>query len=158
MEESVKLMRKALQLAQQAAAMDEVPIGALIIHQDCWIGEGFNQNISNTDPTAHAEMVALREACRFSGNHRIPGAEIFITLEPCPMCFFALVQARVKRITYGASDPKGGFSRFFSDRSLNLLNHRPEIVSGLCEEECSDIISSFFQKKRLRGKRKWLKN
>jgi len=151
-------MRRALQLAENACTEDEIPVGAIIMSGEALLGEGFNRNIGQHDPTAHAEIIALRQACTYMKNHRIPGADIYVTLEPCPMCFHALVQARVKRIIIGARDPKGGFSRFFGEEHLKLINHRPELIFGILDEPCSDIISQFFKEKRSRGKRKWMRN
>lgn len=150
-------MDRARILAQDAAAQDEVPVGAIILVDDVLAGEGFNRNIGQHDPTAHAEIEALRQACSYVENHRLVQGELFVTLEPCPMCFHALVQARIKRIVIGARDPKGGFSRFFSSDDLENMNHQPEIVWDVQEEACRELVVSFFRKKRERGKRKWLR-
>ena len=157
LEHDEAMMGKALLLAREAMALDEVPVGALIVAHGNWIGEGYNCNIETHDPTAHAEISALRKACSYLGNHRIPEACIYVTLEPCPMCFHALVQARVKRIVIGASDPKGGFSQFFSQEDRIRMNHVPEIQFGVLESLCSQLITDFFNTKRNRGKRKWLR-
>ena len=150
-------MQQALALAEQAGALDEVPVGARLIRGDQVLGEGFNQNISSSDPTAHAEIVCLREAAKYVSNYRLPGATLYVTLEPCPMCFTALVHARIQRLVYGAEDPKGGFQRFFDPDRLTLFNHHMEIVPNVLAEKAACQIRHFFREKRERGKRKWLK-
>ncbi len=153
-----EMMKKAIQQAVNAKMADEVPVGAVIVSGSTLLGEGFNSNISLQDPTAHAEILALRKACEYLNNYRLPDAEVYVTLEPCLMCFHALVQARVKKIYIGARDPKGGFSVFFSEEQMEKLNHRPEIEFGVMEETCAEMIKLFFKEKRVRGKRKWLRS
>jgi tRNA(adenine34) deaminase len=149
-------MEEALRLAQDAQMKDEVPIGALIVRDGGMLGSGFNCNINTCDPTAHAEIMALRHAAAFVRNHRMPGATLFVTLEPCPMCFAALIQARIDRLVYGAPDPKGGFRQFFHREDMARFNHQIQIVDGVLEDRCSQLIRDFFKEKRQRGKRKWL--
>ena len=150
-------MREALRLATDAASRDEVPVGALILRDSLRLGEGYNQNALCSDPTAHAEMTALREAGAYLGNHRLGDAVLYVNLEPCLMCFTAMVHARITTLVYGADDPKAGFTRFLTPETLNLFNHRFEIVSGILAEESSLMIKRFFKEKRERGKRKWMK-
>ncbi len=152
-------MREAMLLAQNAAAQDEVPVGALVIREDgLRLGMGFNQNVYKSDPTAHAEVMALREAGEYLGNYRLVDATLYVTLEPCLMCFTAMIHARVTRLVYGAGDPKTGFSRFLDDDRLGMFNHSMEIVPHVLEEENAEAIRAFFREKRERGKRKWMKN
>ncbi len=151
-------MRLALNLAESAKGADEVPVGAVIYRQQLMLGQGHNQSIFSNDPTAHAEIIALREACDFSGNYRLTGeSTLYVTLEPCPMCFYAMVHARVKTLVYGAADPKTGYTRFFGEEQLAQFNHRIEIVQGVLAEESAALIRTFFREKRERGKRKWLR-
>lgn len=143
-------MRQALQQAQKAADKDEVPVGAVLVDQsgEC-LASGHNQPISAVDPTAHAEIVVLREAAKRMNNYRLPDTTLYITLEPCTMCVGALVQARVARIVFAASEPKAGAIvsalRLFE---TGRFNHQPEIDSGLLEAESSSLLANFFQQKR----------
>jgi len=144
-------MRRALQLAQYAQSKGEVPVGALLIKDNILIAEGWNQPISSNDPTAHAEIVALREAARRLGNYRLVDTELYVTLEPCIMCTGALMHARVKRLVYGAKDPKGGadlsvFQLLRDDR----FNHRIQVTDGVLAGECGQILTRFFQARRNR--------
>ena len=143
-------MSEALTLARQAAEKDEVPVGAVLINEDNeLIASGHNQPISACDPTAHAEIVVLREAAKKLNNYRLPGTTLYVTLEPCTMCVGALVQARVKRIVYGAVEPKTG-----AIESAHCLfdeggfNHKPEIKGGVLADQCSSLLSDFFKMKR----------
>jgi tRNA(adenine34) deaminase len=151
-------MTAVLELARQAAFADEVPVGALIVREGLFLGEGFNHNLGSCDPTAHAEIQALRAAAKFLGNHRLPGATLYVNLEPCPMCFAALMQARIKRLVFAAQDPKGGYRLFFPDECLPRFHHALEVEGGLLAEESQGLLLSFFQGKRARGKRKWLRS
>lgn len=152
-------MRHALRLAENARAADEVPIGAVIMREGLFLGEGYNQNIFAEDPTAHAEVVALREACNYIHNHRLTGpTTMYVTLEPCPMCFYAMVHARIETLVYGASDPKTGYTQFFDQAHLDRFNHQVQVIPGVLQEECADMLRDFFREKRERGKRKWMKN
>ncbi len=143
-------MRQALQQAQKAADRDEVPVGAVLVDQsgEC-LASGHNQPISAVDPTAHAEIVVLREAAKRMNNYRLPDTTLYITLEPCTMCVGALVQARVARIVFAASEPKAGAIvsalRLFE---TGRFNHQPEIDSGVMEAESSSLLANFFQQKR----------
>ena len=151
-------MAEALSLAEQAAALDEVPVGALLVRQGINLGEGFNRNIETSDPTAHAEINALREACAYLGNYRLKGSTLYVTLEPCLMCFTAMIHARVSTLVYGAADPKTGFSRFLDGSGLALFNHQMNIIAGVRQAESAELIRNFFRTKRERGKRKWMKH
>lgn len=151
-------MREAILLADDAAALDEVPVGALVMRGDLRMGQGYNRNIQDHDPSAHAEVLALREACAYLSNHRLPETTLYVSLEPCLMCYTAIVHARVGTLVYGAPDPKNGFSFFLDDADLDRFNHRPEIVAGVLAEEASAQIRDFFREKRERGKRKWMRD
>jgi len=142
-------MEEALREALRAQASDEVPVGAIVVRGGEIIGRGSNRNRMDSDPTAHAEIVALREAGRLLGNHRLEGCEMFVTIEPCAMCCGALVHARLARLVYGADDPKAGAVRSVM-QVLNhpQLNHRMEIVSGVLAGKCTQMIQAFFQQRR----------
>ncbi len=145
----VRWMRKAIQLARRAEKRGEVPVGALVVRDGILIGEGFNCPIGSTDPGAHAEMVALREAGRVLENYRLPGTELYVTLEPCPMCAGAMVYARVRRVIYGAPDPRTGAAGSVMDiLRTDTLNHRCEVTAGILQRECSDLIAGFFRARR----------
>jgi tRNA(adenine34) deaminase len=142
-------MRRALELARRAEASGEVPIGALIVKDDEIIGEGWNQPIGAVDPSAHAEIVALRAAARSLGNYRLPGCSLYVTLEPCVMCAGAIIHARIERVVFGAGDPKAGAAGgVFDILGSALLNHRPQVVSGVLPEEAGLLLRDFFQSRR----------
>jgi tRNA(adenine34) deaminase len=142
-------MRRALELAEQAEREGEVPIGAVLILNGELVAEGWNQPLSTNDPTAHAEIVTLRAAATHLGNYRLPGATLYVTLEPCVMCAGALVQARVARVVYGAPDPqRGAAGSVFKLLTAPALNHHAEITSGVLGDECSQILKAFFERKR----------
>lgn len=143
-------MRHALMLAEQAAAQGEVPVGAVLVRDGEMIGEGWNRPIGENDPTAHAEVRALRDAGQRVGNYRLPGATLYVTLEPCPMCAGAIIQARVQRVLFGAVDPKGGAagSVFHLLPSDARFNHRTDCAGGVLAEECSELLRSFFRPRR----------
>ncbi|HEX4950244.1 MAG TPA: tRNA adenosine(34) deaminase TadA [Blastocatellia bacterium] len=142
-------MNFALAEAQQAARADEVPIGAVIVLENRIIGCGYNQPISNCDPTAHAEILALREAARQVGNYRLTDATMYVTIEPCAMCAGALVNARIKRLVYGAAELRqGAVHSVFQICTNSSLNHRVEITAGVQEEECRALMQAFFQARR----------
>ena len=142
-------MRLALAEARAAADAGEVPIGAIVVAGDRIIGRGGNRTISLCDPTAHAEIVAIRAAAQAIGNYRFPTSTIFITLEPCAMCAGAIVQARIARLVYGCDDPKGGAARScFSVFDHRALNHRVEVSPGVLAEECAGALQSFFAARR----------
>ncbi|HXF04033.1 MAG TPA: tRNA adenosine(34) deaminase TadA [Blastocatellia bacterium] len=142
-------MRLALDEAQDALQRDEVPVGAVVVLGEKVIGRGHNRVLTECDPTAHAEIVALRDASRFLNNYRLVGATVYTTIEPCPMCAGALVQARVKRLVYGAADPRAGaVESLFRLVTDARLNHQIEVQGGVLADDCRRMIQSFFQKKR----------
>jgi tRNA(adenine34) deaminase len=144
-------MQLALEQASLAAQAGEVPVGALVIRDGEIIGRGHNRNLLDNDPTAHAEIVALRQAASRLGNHRLSGCVMYATIEPCSMCAGALIHARIARLVYGASDAKAGAAGSVLD-VLNhpRLNHRMEITTGVLKERCSEILQDFFRRKRER--------
>lgn len=144
-------MREALLLAREAGACGEVPVGAVVICGDEIFGRGFNQPIGCYDPTAHAEIMALRDAAKRLGNYRLPGAELFVTLEPCLMCAGAIMHARLARVVFGARDPKTGAAGSILDAFAETrLNHHAEVEGGVLAEECGQLLSSFFAARRRR--------
>jgi tRNA(adenine34) deaminase len=147
--EDAAFMALALAEAQQAAAAGEVPVGAIVVLEGRVIGSGHNQPIGASDPTAHAEIVALRAAARQMKNYRLPGAALYATVEPCPMCCGAALQARVARVVYGADDPKAGAARSLY-RMLEdaRLNHQVAVTGGVRRDECAALLSEFFRVKR----------
>jgi tRNA(adenine34) deaminase len=143
------LMRAALAEAELARAAGEVPVGAVVALDDEIVGRGFNQSIAAHDPTAHAEIVALRDASRRVGNYRLTGATLCVTIEPCLMCVGALVQARIGTLVYGAEEPKSGAVRScVRGGELPGLNHRFEVVSGVLGDECRELLQAFFRERR----------
>jgi tRNA(adenine34) deaminase len=143
-------MQQAISQARNAWALGEVPVGALVVKDGQIIATGFNQPIGNHDPTAHAEIMALRAAAAILGNYRLPGCEMYVTLEPCAMCAGAMLHARLARVVYGASDPKTGAC----GSVLNLfeqekLNHHTELTAGVMAEECGTLLKEFFAERRL---------
>ncbi len=147
-------MREALALAQQAWQMGEVPVGAVVVHEGKIIGRGANAPISRHDPSAHAEMLALRDAAQYLSNYRLPEVSLYVTLEPCAMCAGAIMHARVSRLVFGASDPKTGAA----GSVLNLfgeprLNHHTEIQGGVLAAECGAMLSAFFAERRAQLKK-----
>jgi tRNA(adenine34) deaminase len=143
-------MQRAILLAKQAAANGEVPVGAVLIKDNDIVGEGWNRPIAENDPSAHAEILALRDAGRRLGNYRLPGTTLYVTLEPCPMCAGALVHARVDRVLYGASDPKGGACGSVFDLlpSDERANHRTDCAAGVLAAECGELLRGFFRERR----------
>ena len=142
-------MRRALELARHAEEAGEVPVGALVVLNDEIIGEGWNQPIVTHDPTAHAEIVALRAAAVRMKNYRIPDAVLYVTLEPCAMCAGAMVHARVARVVYGAADPKSGAAgSVFNLLESSTLNHRAQITRGMLAQECGEMLRNFFAARR----------
>ena len=143
-------MREALSLARSAECLGEVPVGAVVVRDGVILGRGFNSPIGESDPTAHAEISALRDAARALGNYRLPGCELFVTLEPCAMCAGAILHARIARVVYGARDPKTGVHGSVVDLfAVERLNHHTEVVGGVLADECSQLLSSFFAQRRL---------
>ena len=144
-----KFMRVALELAAQAAAAGEVPVGAVVVKDGEIVGRGYNRPITSKDPTAHAEIVALREAAAALGNYRLPGCELYVTLEPCPMCVGAMVHARIARIVFGARDPKTGACGSIVDLpALSQWNHHGDFEGGMLEIECGAMLKDFFAERR----------
>jgi len=142
-------MQRALELARRAEQQDEVPVGALVVSENQVIGEGWNHPIGGVDPTAHAEIIALRAAASRLGNYRLTGSTLYVTLEPCPMCAGAIVQARVARVVFGATDPLAGAAgTVFNLLQSANLNHRADVQGGVLAEECSQLLKRFFQSKR----------
>jgi tRNA(adenine34) deaminase len=145
----IDYMRLALAEAQAAAAAGEVPVGAIVVYQDTVLARAGNRPIGSRDPTAHAELVALRAAAQTVGNYRLPGAVLYVTTEPCIMCAGALIHARIARLVYGCDDPKGGAARScFSVFDHPALNHRVQVTPGVLAEECAAILQEFFASKR----------
>lgn len=142
-------MREALALAAEAAAAGEVPVGAVVVKDGEIVGRGFNRPISSADPTAHAEIVALREACVRLANYRLPGCQLYVTLEPCAMCVGALVHARLARVVFGARDPKTGACGSIVDLpGLATFNHHGRFEGGLLAEESAALLKRFFAERR----------
>lgn len=142
-------MTQALDLARQAEAAGEVPVGALVMLDGECIGEGWNRPIGANDPTAHAEVIALRAACQHQKNYRLPGAVLYVTLEPCAMCAGAIIQARVSHVVYGATDPKAGaVGSVFSILGTERLNHVVTCTGGVLAEESSTLLQGFFRARR----------
>ena len=142
-------MQQALDEARAAAASGEVPIGAVLVHEGKILARAGNRTIRDCDPTAHAEIVVLREAARVLGNHRLADTTLYVTIEPCSMCAGAMIQARVPRLVYGAAEPRGGaVQSCFEVLSHPDLNHRVQVTSGVLASDCSDVIQSFFAVRR----------
>lgn len=142
-------MHAALEEAQAAAARSEVPVGAVLVAEDRVVARAGNRTIADCDPTAHAEIVTLREAAKSIGNYRLLGATLYVTIEPCAMCAGAMVQARIARLVYGADDAKGGAVRScFSILDHPQINHRVEVTSGMLAEEAAALLQSFFAARR----------
>lgn len=149
-------MRVAIEEAKKAEALAEVPIGAIVVHQGQIIGRGHNLRETTQNATTHAEMIAIQEACKAIGSWRLEETQLYVTLEPCPMCSGAMILSRVKEVYFGAYDPKGGTAGTL----MNLLederfNHQAEVEGGILEEECGELLSMFFR--NLRAKKKKLK-
>lgn len=142
-------MREALELARQAGDSGEVPVGALVVIDGRIVGRGFNQPIGATDPTAHAEIVALRDAAQAVGNYRLPGAVVYVTIEPCQMCVGAMVHARVVEVVFGAREPKAGaIESAMRAHEHPSLNHRMRARGGVLESECREVMQRFFASRR----------
>nr|WP_288357920.1 tRNA adenosine(34) deaminase TadA [uncultured Pseudomonas sp.] len=144
-----RFMREALVLAAQGAACGEVPVGAVLVQDGEVIGRGFNCPISTSDPSAHAEMVAIRAAAQAIANYRLPGSTLYVTLEPCAMCAGLIVHSRVQRVVFGASEPRAGMAvsrgQFFDQA---FLNHRVRVEGGVLGEECGEVLRAFFKARR----------
>ena len=142
-------MREALYLAQRAVDAGEVPVGAVVIREGVVIGRGWNHNIGLHDPSAHAEIIAMRNAGEVCGNHRLMGCTLYVTLEPCPMCAGAMIHARLERVVFGATDPKtGAAGGRFDLLEDSAHNHRPVVEGGCLADECSSLFSDFFRQRR----------
>ena len=142
-------MREALQQAGEGAALGEVPVGAVLVQDGVVIGRGFNCPISTHDPSAHAEMVAIRAAAKSVGNYRLPGSTLYVTLEPCSMCAGLIVHGRIERVVYGATEPKAGVALSRGEfSSQGVLNHRVLSEGGVLAQECSEMLSAFFRARR----------
>lgn len=142
-------MREAISLAQAAECLGEVPVGAVVVRDGVIIGRGFNSPIGEHDPTAHAEIAAIRSAARSEENYRLPGATLYVTLEPCAMCAGAILHARISRVVYGARDPKTGVHGSVVDLfAVERLNHHASIEGGVLADECSRLLSDFFAERR----------
>jgi tRNA(adenine34) deaminase len=149
MDTDLAFMEMALEEARASAAAGEVPIGAILVHEGKIIARSGNRTIRDCDPTAHAEIVALREASRSLGNYRLAGTALYVTVEPCSMCAGAMIQARVPRLVYGCDDPKGGAVRScFEILTHPRLNHRVEVTAGVLASECASLLQSFFAARR----------
>jgi tRNA(adenine34) deaminase len=146
-------MEQALAEARIGVAAGEVPVGAIVVKDGTIVGRGHNRNLLDRDPTAHAEIVALRQAAARLGNHRLGGCEMFVTIEPCAMCAGAMVHARLSRLVYGASDPKAGAGGSVM-QVINhpQLNHRMEVTAGVLADRCSEMLTAFFQSRRSQTK------
>jgi tRNA(adenine34) deaminase len=145
-------MAEALAEASRAQAAGEVPVGAVVVCEGKIIGRGHNRVIQDSDPTAHAEVVALREAAATLGNYRLSGCDLFVTIEPCAMCAGAIVHARVKSLVYGTDDPKAGAVRsVLGILNHPQLNHKVEVRSGVLQERCAQLLKEFFKSKRVRS-------
>lgn len=142
-------MRLALDQAQNAWALGEVPVGAVVVKDGQVIATGFNQPIGTHDPTAHAEIMALRAAASILGNYRLPGCELYVTLEPCAMCSGAMIHARLSRVVFGASDPKtGACGSIVNLFEQNQLNHHTQLTGGVMAQECGTLLKDFFAERR----------
>ena len=148
--DDMRFMQRALELARHARdEHEEVPVGAVLVLDGAIVGEGYNRNIGTHDPTAHAEIAALRDAGRRIGNHRLPGATLYVTLEPCLMCAGAIVHARVARVVYAADDPKtGAAGSVFDAQASPLHNHLVQVAKGLCADESAGLLRQFFKARR----------
>ena len=144
-----QFMQQALSQAKLAAAAGEVPVGAVLVRDGQVISTGFNQPITNSDPSAHAEMMALRAAAQSESNYRLPGTTLYVTLEPCTMCAGAMLHARVERVVFGAADPKTGAAgsvlNVFSEKQIN---HQTQVEGGIMGEECGQVLRDFFKERR----------
>ena len=147
-ETDTQYMREAIALAQKAMAEDEVPIGALIVQDGRVIATAYNTREHDRCATHHAELVAIEEACRLLHGWRLPRTTLYVTLEPCPMCAGAIINARVERVVFGAYDPKAGAYGSMTNLAALPFNHIPEVVGGVLEDECKELLSSYFREKR----------
>jgi tRNA(adenine34) deaminase len=150
MQNDDNFMKIALEEAQKAFDKDEVPVGAVLVHEGKVLAQAHNSPITMNDPSAHAELLVLRQAGQMLGNYRLGGAELYVTLEPCIMCAGAIVQARLARVIFGARDPKcGAVTSLYNILTDERLNHQVEVTEGILREECGEIMSRFFKQKRI---------
>lgn len=148
-----KWMKEAIQLAHQAQAQDEVPIGCVIVKDDTVIATGYNQREQTQQADAHAEMIAIRQACQVLNSWRLEGCDLYVTLEPCPMCAGAIIQSRIEHVYFGAKDPKGGCVGSCTNLfTIQPFNHHPQFTGGVCEEECAELLTNYFKEKRCQKK------
>ena len=153
MTQDEQFMREALSLAQQAAALGEVPVGAIVVKDGVIVGRGSNAPIGSQDPSAHAEILALRDAAKNIGNYRLVDCSLYVTLEPCAMCAGAIQHARIGQLVFGAKDPKtGACGSVVNLMTEDKLNHHTEVASGVLERECGQLLSDFFKQRRLSKK------
>jgi tRNA(adenine34) deaminase len=146
---NIAYMQEALKLAAQAAALGEVPVGAVVVRDGAIIGRGYNQPIAGSDPTAHAEIMAMRDAGKNLGNYRLADCDLYVTLEPCVMCSGAIMHARIRRVIYGARDPKTGACGSAIDLfAQTQLNHHAEVNGGMLADEAVDLLQDFFSRRR----------
>jgi len=150
MKDDTYFMELALKLAQDSLEADEVPVGAVVVKDGEIIGSSSNKRESNGDATAHAEIEAIRQACEKLGRWRLSDCELYVTLEPCPMCAGAILNAKIGRVIYGAKDSRGGAFGSLIDLRSYPFYHKPDIESGVCEQECRELLRDFFQKKRIK--------
>jgi len=143
-----RFMRAALAEADKAAARGEVPVGAVLVRQGRIVARGSNRPVAASDPTAHAEIVVLRRAAKKAGNYRLPGCDLYVTVEPCAMCLGAIVQARIARLVYGAPDPKAGAVASTMTFPFDRLNHRPEVAGGVLAAASASLLRGFFRTRR----------
>lgn len=144
-------MREALELARQGASRGEVPVGAVLVRGGEILGRGYNQPVGRHDPSAHAEILAMRDAALRLGNYRLPGATLYVTLEPCAMCVGAIFHARIEKVFFGAADPKTGAAGSVLDLFAETrLNHHASVSGGLLAQECGEVLSAFFAARRAR--------
>jgi tRNA(adenine34) deaminase len=148
MDRDERFMQQALREAKKAMKAGEVPVGAVLVEGEKIIARGFNKPLSSDDPTAHAEVAAIRDACRKKKNYRLTGCELYVTLEPCAMCLGAAVHARLQRMVFGALDSKGGAVESVMSFPFERMNHRVKIKGGVLADECGKILRSFFENKR----------
>lgn len=153
MTEDEIFMCQALSQAQRAREIDEVPIGAVVVKDGEIVGTGFNRRETGKNALYHAELAAIDEACKRLGGWRLWQCELYVTLEPCPMCAGAIINSRIRRVVYGCSDPKAGSCRSVTDLFALPYNHKPECIGGVLEDECSKMLSDFFRELRERKKR-----
>lgn len=143
-----RYMKEAVRQAQKASALGEVPIGCVIVYEDKIIARGYNRRMVDQNVLSHAEIIAIRKACKKMGDWRLENCTLYVTLEPCPMCAGAILNARIGRVVYGAADPKAGSLGSVTDLFALPYNHHPVVESGLLEQECAQVLSAFFQNLR----------